>query len=693
MIPFDSLYRHGFVRVAVAVPEVGVADPALNAERTLELAHRACADGAVLTVFPELGLSSYTADDLFHQQALLDGVNTALTRVISESAEIRGLLVVGAPLRVEGRLFNCAVVVHGGEVLGVVPKSYLPNYREFYEKRYFAAARDATTDTVEIAGSTVPFGSDLLFVPSTVDGFVCHVEICEDGWVPIPPSAYAALAGATVLVNSSASDIVIGKAGYRRRLCLGHSAQYLASYLYAAAGSGESTTDLAWDGQALICENGRLLAEGSRFARTGQVVTADVDLARVAADRLRTTSFADSAHDHRDRLKRVRRIAFDLALPDRSVKLRRNIERFPYVPADPARRDERCAEVHNIQVQGLATRLAATGIGKVVIGVSGGLDSAQALIVAVKSMDRLGLARSNVLGYTMPGFATSTRTLADARRLMRVLGVSAHEIDLRPSAMQMLRDLGHPAADGAPVYDITYENVQAGERTSHLFRLANHHGGLVVGTGDLSEMALGWSTYGVGDQMAHYNVNASVPKTLIRHLIAWAADSGQFGPGAADVLRSILDTTISPELVPAAATGAQPAQSSESVVGPFELQDFHLYYLLRFGYPPSRIAYLAHHAWGEKYDLATIKHWLGVFLRRFVQTSQFKRSATPNAPKVGSGGSLSPRGDWRAPSDATATAWLGELDRAVPGDHHRASDSSRNEHRAPNSASSAKDSR
>ncbi len=416
-------------------------------------------------------------------------------------------------------------------------------------------------------------------------------------------------------------------------------------------------------------------------------MTADIDLLRLAADRLRMTSFADNVHDHRERLARLRRLEIELPIPSAAVALRREIPRFPYVPADPAVRNERCAEVHHIQVEGLSTRLAATGSQRVVIGVSGGLDSTAALIVAAKTMDRLGLPRSNVLAYTMPGFATGSRTRQDAHRLMRALGVSAHEIDIRPSATQMLRDLNHPAAEGVPRYDVTYENVQAGERTSHLFRLANQRHALVVGTGDLSELALGWCTFGVGDHMAHYSVNASVPKTLIKYLIAWAVDTGELGPDADEVLTSILATEISPELIPAengAAEGdsPQPGQSSEATVGPYELQDFHLYYLLRFGYLPSRIAYLARHAWSDRtrgrwpdlipepdrheYDLPTIKHWLAEFLRRYIQTSQFKRSTLPNAPKVGSGGSLSPRGDWRAPSDAVATAWLDELARNVP---------------------------
>ena len=681
--PFESLYSHGFARVAAGVPLVRVAEPAFNAQRSLALARQASDAGAALVVFPELGLSSYTNEDLFHQEALLRAVLEALSLVLAESASLAPLIVVGAPLQSERGLFNTAVVIHRGQVLGVVPKSYLPEYREYYEKRQFRAARDAIGDSIDVLGNTVPFGADLLFAAREMPALVVHVEICEDVWVPIPPSTYAALAGATVLANLSASNITVGKSDYRHLLCAAQSARTMAGHIYTAAGLGESTTDLAWDGQAMIHENGDRMAEAERFAADEQLILADLDLDRMLSDRASTSSYGDSIHDHRRRLARMRRIEFDLGVPDRGVRLERRVERFPYVPSDPVTRGERCEEVYNIQVRGLETRLRATGIEKVVIGISGGLDSTHALIVAARALDRLGLPRANVLAYTMPGFATSSHTLANARRLMEALEVTPGEIDIRPSATQMLRDIGHPAADGEPHYDITYENVQAGERTSHLFRLANYHGALVVGTGDLSELALGWSTYGVGDQMSHYHVNASVPKTLIQFLIRWAIDTGHFSDAANDVLGSVLDTEISPELIPHDDPDANvPGQRSETIVGPYELQDFFLYYVVRFGYGPRKLAYLAHHAWHDRgqgtwpdlipedgrhqYSLAEIKHWLGVFLERFFHTSQFKRSAIPNAPKVGSGGSLSPRGDWRAPSDSAATVWLEELREQVP---------------------------
>ena len=682
--PFRSIYSHGFIRAAVCIPRVRVADPEFNTEHTLGLARRASEIHAAVALFPELGTSAYTNEDLFHQDALLDASEAACAQLIEGSRDLSPVLLVGAPLRFEGKLFNCAVVIHRGRVLGIVPKTYLPNYREFYEKRQFTSGRDAVHREVRFLDENVPFGNDLIFDAVGVEGFALHVEICEDVWAPIPPSTYAALAGATVLANLSASNITVGKAEYRRDLCASQSGRCIAAYLYAAAGPGESTTDLAWDGHALIYENNELLAESERFADDGHLIAADVDLERLAQDRMRMTSFNDAVGDHRERVREMRRVPFEFQIPTGEIPLLRDVERFPYVPSDPAVRDERCFEAYNIQVHGLMQRLSATGIERVVLGVSGGLDSTQALIVAAKTMDRLGLPRENVLGYTMPGFATSSGTRENAWALMKALGVSAAEIDIRPSAMQMLRDLGHPYAAGEPVYDITFENVQAGERTSHLFRLANLHAGLVMGTGDLSELALGWTTYGVGDQMSHYNVNASVPKTLIQHLIRWVIETEQFDPAASATLQSVLETEISPELVPDAdGEGEAPAQSTQQKIGPYELQDFHLYYITRFGFRPSKVAFLAHHAWGDKthgswpdllppeehneYSLAEIRKWLETFLFRFFEISQFKRSAMPNGPKVGSGGSLSPRGDWRAPSDSAATVWLEELRRNVPG--------------------------
>jgi NAD+ synthase (glutamine-hydrolysing) len=677
-LDFFNPYRHGFARVAVAVPRMRVADPAFNAGETIEMLRQAAERGAVVVAFPELGLSAYTCDDLFHQRALLDACEAALARVAEATADIAAVAIVGVPLRVDHRLFNCAAVVGNGRVLGVVPKTYLPNYGEFYEARQFQAGDTAVSTSVRLGGHDVPFGADLIFETEALPLLKIACEICEDVWVPIPPSSYAALAGATVLVNLSASNITIGKADYRHRLVSVQSSRCLAAYLYSSAGLGESTTDLGWDGQALIYESGDLLAESDRFVTGSHFIVADVDLERVSRERMRLNSFGYSVEKHEKRVSAFRRVAFSLAVPSGfPLALEREVDRFPYVPADVARRDERCMEVYNIQVNALLQRLSAVGGKKLVIGISGGLDSTHALLVCAAAMDRAGLPRSDILAYTMPGFATTTRTLEQAKRLMAAVGCNAHEIDIRPSCMQMLADIGHPFARGEPVYDIAFENVQAGERTSHLFRLANFHGGFVVGTGDLSELALGWSTYGVGDHMSHYNVNASVPKTLIKHLVRWVAASGSVERGDDPVLDEILATQISPELVPGDDKG-DPQQSSEASVGPYELQDFHLYQILRYGFAPTKVAFLAWTAWRDasrgdwpdgpdvarhEYTLAEIKKHLRTFCWRFFKTSQFKRSCVPNAPKVGSGGSLSPRGDWRAPSDSEATVWLDDVER------------------------------
>ena len=680
---FHSLYTHGFARVSACVPRVKVASPQFNAEHTINLARQAADDHSVLAIFPELGLSAYSNEDLFHQDALLSASESALNTVLKASTTIPTLLVVGVPLRFDARLFNCAIVLHRGRILGVVPKTFLPNYREFYEQRQFCSAREATFNQVRLLNQDVPYGTDLLFHATDLPNFVLNVEICEDVWVPIPPSSYGALAGATVLANLSASNITIAKAAYRRDLCAGQSGRCIAAYLYTAAGQGESTTDLAWDGHALVYENGTRLAESERFSDDEQRITADIDLDRLTQERMRWTSFNDSAAHYREKLASFRRISFELGIPQGPIPLRRRVERFPYVPHDPQQWDERCYETYNIQVAGLEQRLRAIDLKKIVIGVSGGLDSTHALIVACRTMDRLNLPRTNILAYTMPGFATSDRTKANAWRLMKALKVTAEEIDIRPSCMQMLKDIGHPFGRGEQVYDVTFENVQAGERTSHLFRLANFHGGIVLGTGDLSELALGWATYGVGDHMSHYAINASVPKTLVQHLIRWETERGGLADEARAVLTDIMNTEISPELVPCKTGEAGSMQKSEDFIGPYELQDFHLYYTSRYGFLPSKVAFLAHHAWSDRtrgewppgfresnrrdYDLRSIKKWLRIFLFRFFQTSQFKRSAVPNGPKVGSGGSLSPRGDWRAPSDSDADAWLDELERNVPG--------------------------
>lgn len=688
--PFFNLYNHGFVRVAVGIPTVRVADPEYNARETIALMNRAAERKALVVGFPELGLSSYACEDLFQQQALLDSSKEALAAVLRASQDVPVVTIVGLPLVVDELLFNCAAVLSRGRLLGVIPKTYLPNYREFYEMRQFVSADCARSRTIQLLNQhDVPFGNQLLFRLADQPGCTLHIEICEDLWVPIPLSSYAAMAGATVLINLSASNVTIGKAEYRRQLVASQSARCLAAYLYTSAGFGESTTDLAWDGHGMIYENGTALAESTRFSYESQLLLGDLDTDRLAQDRLRQTSFGDSVRRHKAEISAFRTIPVYGDPPRRErLLLARSYERFPYVPGDPHQRDERCREVYEIQVQGLVKRLQSAGINKVVIGVSGGLDSTQALIVCAKAMDVLCLPRTNILGYTLPGFATSKRTLDQAWRIMRATGCTAQAIDIRPSAEQMLKNIGHPQASGQTVYDTTFENVQAGERTSLLFRLANHQGALVVGTSDLSELALGWCTYGIGDHMAHYHVNASVPKTLIQHLIRWVATTKQLGDEASSVLADILETKISPELVPGEDRAGQPIQHSEDIVGPFDLQDFFLYYLLRFGYSPPKIAFLAYNTWCERregdksdilafnpcqYSMSEIKAWMRVFLDRFFHTSQFKRSAIPNAPKVGSGGSLSPRSDYRAPSDGEATVWLSKLDE-IPDGEMRAGD-------------------
>ncbi|MFF5011137.1 NAD(+) synthase [Streptomyces phaeochromogenes] len=669
-----SIYQHGFARIAACTGHAAIADPPANAEAVLRQGRRCAQDGVAVAVFPELCLSGYSIEDLLLQDALLDEVEAALQTVVAGSADLLTVLVVGAPLRHRHRIYNCAVMVHRGRILGVAPKSYLPNYREFYERRQIAAGDDERGGTIRVGGETVPFGTDLLFAAEDVPGLVLHAEICEDMWVPVPPSAEAALAGATVLLNLSGSPITVGRAEDRRLLCRAASARCLAAYVYAAAGLGESSTDLSWDGQTMIYENGELLAETDRFPLDDQYAVADIDLDLLRQARARMGTFDDNRRTHAARTSDFRSVLFRLDPPATDLGLRRRVERFPFVPADPSRLAQDCYEAYNIQVTGLQQRLAAIGGPKVVIGVSGGLDSTHALIVAARAMDRAGRPRSDILAFTLPGFATSEGTKSNAHKLMRSLGVTAAELDITPTARLMLQEIEHPFSSGEPVYDVTFENVQAGLRTDYLFRLANQRGGIVLGTGDLSELALGWCTYGVGDQMSHYNVNSGVPKTLIQHLIRWVISSGQFEEETNETLAAILDTEISPELVP-----GEELQSTESKIGPYALHDFTLFHILRHGFRPSKIGFLAWHAWHDQgagvwppgfpeakrtaYDVQEIRHWLETFCRRFFGFAQFKRSAMPNGPKVLAGGSLSPRGDWRAPSDSTAAVWLRDLAR------------------------------
>ncbi|MEU4360800.1 NAD(+) synthase [Promicromonospora sp. NPDC023987] len=700
---FYNAYAQGFARVAACTIPVAVADPAANAAAILEQARRLHDDGVAVAVFPELCLSGYAIDDLLMQDALLESVLEALAEVRQASLDLTTMLVVGAPLLVGSRLLNAAVVVHRGRILGVAPKSYLPNYREFYEKRQFAPG-DEYRGTLSLLDEEVPIGPDLIFRADDVPGLDLHVEVCEDMWVPVPPSALAALAGATVLLNLSASPVTVARAEDRRLIVRSGSYRCTAAYVYTAAGQGESSTDLSWDGQTMVYEAGDLLGETERFPDGARATVVDVDLDRLRQERLRQGTFDDnrrglgmgvagfstgsttgggSTTGTGATSRGFRDVTFSVHPPQGDIGLRRKVDRFPFVPDDPERLAQDCYEAYNIQVTGLEQRLRAIGQPKIMIGVSGGLDSTHALIVAAKAMDRLGRPRTDIHAFTMPGFATGAETKDRAIRLAEALGVTFQELDIRPAAEQMLRDLDHPFSDGVKQYDVTFENVQAGLRYDYLFRLANHRGGIVLGTGDLSELALGWCTYGVGDQMSHYAVNTGVPKTLIQHLIRWSIDSGQLAAEASSpvnaVLAEILEQEITPELIPTE-EGETP-QSTEATVGPYALQDFTLFHVLRRGYRPSKIAFLAWQAWhavddGEwppgfpssgrtEYDLATIRRWLDVFVRRFF-ASQFKRSALPNGPKVSPGGTMSPRGDWRMPSDAPPAAWLTELENNVP---------------------------
>jgi NAD+ synthase (glutamine-hydrolysing) len=683
-VEFYSAYDQGFARIAACTIPVAVADPAANARAVLAQARECHEEGVAVAIFPELALSGYSADDLFLQDTLLAAVDEAVAEIVEASADLLPVLAVGAPLVHSTRVLNCAVVIHRGRVLGVAPKSYLPTYREFYERRWFAPGDDRRGTTIRVAGADVPLGPDLVFDATDVSGLRLHVEICEDMWVPVPPSAEAALAGATVLTNLSGSPITVARAEDRRLLVRSASARCSAAYAFAAGGQGESTTDLSWDGQTMIYECGELLDETDRFPDGPRRSVADVDLDRIRQERLRQGTFDDNRRGLEARLApstthEFRSIPFELAPPTDDIGLRRKVDRFPFVPDDPERLALDCYEAYNIQVSGLEQRLHSIGQPKIIIGVSGGLDSTHALIVAARAMDRLGRDRSDIHAFTLPGFATGDTTKSYATRLAKSLGATFEEIDITAAANQLLTDLDHPYAEGREVYDVTFENVQAGLRTDYLFRLANHRGGIVLGTGDLSELALGWCTYGVGDQMSHYNVNAGVPKTLIQHLIRWVSDNGEFEEETNDLLREIVAQEITPELIPTREDRLP--QSTEESVGPYSLQDFTLFHVLRYGMRPGRIAFLAWHAWrdataGEwppnfpddrrvSYDLPVIRQWLEVFIKRFF-ASQFKRSALPNGPKVSAGGTMSPRGDWRMPSDASAAAWLADLEATVP---------------------------
>ena len=635
----------GFLKVAAAVPHVRVADCDYNTERMAAMAEEAARRGVEIVAFPELGVTAYTCGDLLLQQTLLDAADEALERLVRATRKLPLTLIAGAPLRHGSTLYNCAVVFTQGKVLGVVPKTYIPDYGEFYENRWFASGAGISDEHIAVAGQQADFGADLTF---EVNGAEFGIEICEDLWTAAPPSSQLALNGAKVIFNLSASPESVGKHAYLRQLVAQQSGRAIAAYVYCSAGFGESTTDLVFAGNAVIAENGCILREAARFSPDEQLVVADVDIERLEFERRRNTSF-------RANEGATENTVIEMEIPEglRGVALDRDIDPMPFVPKDEADRSERCEEIFRIQSHGLAQRMVHTRSEKAVVGISGGLDSTLALLVTARTFDFLHLDRAGIIGITMPGFGTTDRTYNNALELMRGLGVTIREIPIRDACTQHFQDIGlDPGCRGA-----AYENAQARERTQILMDVANMEGGLVIGTGDLSELALGWATYN-GDQMSMYGVNASVPKTLVRHLVKWAAATEQDAATRATLL-DIIDTPVSPELLPADDNG-KIAQKTEDLVGPYELHDFFLYNFLRAGYGPAKILLLAEQAFDGSYDRAAILRWLTVFVRRFF-TQQFKRSAMPDGPKVGSV-TLSPRGDWRMPSDASAAAWLRELD-------------------------------
>jgi NAD+ synthase (glutamine-hydrolysing) len=660
--------NHGFIRVAAASPMLRVADCAANAQRTISMMELAESRGVAVLVFPEMGLTGYTCNDLFFQKTLQQGAVEALAHVVEASVNYGGLAIVGLPLLIDDQIFNCAAVMSAGKLLGVIPKTYLPTYKEFYDARFFAPASTAYSKSIRPLGDDVPFGNDLLFPAANVPGLIVGVEICEDLWGPVPPSSLQSFRGATVLTNLSASNETIGKAGYRRQLVGNQSARCIAGYVYCSAGVGESTTDLVFGGHCLIAENGILLGETERFRRDDQFLAADIDLDRLRVNRALTTSFNDAILApaiHQE----YRQIPFTVAERRTGARLLREIEAHPFVPAATEELRERCEEIFLTQVSGLAKRLEHVGKTPVAIGISGGLDSTLALLILCKTLDALGSNRERIRALTMPGFGTSKQTLGNAVALMNALNVSFKEIDIRAMCFAEMKALGHAPfginLEGLDLEgfmarlpkdkraDLTFENIQARVRTSLLMNT-----GFVVGTGDLSELALGWCTYNA-DHMSMYNPNISIPKTLVKFLVRWAAEN-EFEGEARKTLLAIVATEPSPELLPLDADGK--LQSTESAIGPYELHDFFLYHFLRFGSPPSKILFLAEQAkFDRDYTRDEIKNWLRVFLRRFFN-NQFKRSCLPDGPKVGSV-SLSPRGDWRMPSDAQVALWLADLDQ------------------------------
>ncbi|MGI6776923.1 MAG: NAD(+) synthase [Acetivibrionales bacterium] len=639
--------NYGFVRVAAAVPRLRVADCKYNAQNIIDLINKAEEHSVQFVVFPELSITSYTCGDLFHQKALLDSARQYLGVVLKETRGTQVVAAVGIPLVSDNQLFNCAVIIQSGRILGAVPKTFIPGYGEFYEERWFAPGTMAQNDTISLCGQQVPFGTDLLFEAEENNHVCFGVELCEDLWAPIPPSSYQAMAGAVLLFNLSASNEIIAKYEYRKQLVQQQSARCVSGYVYSSCGVDESTTDLVFGGHCLIAENGLILKESERFGRIGQLIFSEVDIDRLVNDRIKNTSFMEASAIDEFRRSRYNLKRIDLPALSRPINI------YPFVPSDVKSRDERCRNIFSIQTAGLAKRLEHTGTERAVIGVSGGLDSTLALLVTAKTFDLLSMPRENILAITMPGFGTTDETYNNAQKLMKSMNVTVKEINIKEACLWHFEDIGH----NPDIHDVTYENVQARERMQILMDLANKIGGIVIGTGDLSELALGWSTYN-GDHMSMYAVNCGVPKTLVRYLVGWVADNVMHND-TRDVLHRIINTPISPELLPPGANG-EINQKTEDIIGPYELHDFFLYHMVRYGAPPDKMLFLAKQAFDGKYSKNEIKRWLILFIKRFFR-QQFKRSCLPDGPKVGTI-SLSPRGDWRMPSDAEPDLWLDILE-------------------------------
>lgn len=638
---------YGFIKVAAAVPELKIADCIFNVEKIVEMLKEAEESGVQIVVFPELSLTAYTCGDLFQQQLLLQEALNGLRKVAESTRSLNILAIVGIPLLVDNQLFNCAAVVQEGRILGIVPKTYIPGYKEFYEERWFASGNHAKSGEADLFGERIPFGTDLLFEAKSQHNICFGVEICEDLWAPIPPSSYQAIAGAALIFNLSASNEIIGKYEYRRELVCQQSGKCIGGYIYTSSGIDESTTDVVYGGHALIAENGGLLQESERFLRKGHIIVSEIDVQKLQNDRIKDTSFMEGILS-----RSFRKVSFSLNEMQNEL-LTRHVEPHPFVPSNETIRDVRCKEIFSIQTAGLARRMVHTGMKRAVVGVSGGLDSTLALIVTAKTFDMLGIPRENIIAVTMPGFGTTDTTYDNAVQLIQSIKAEFHEINIKQACLQHFKDIGHDPS----IHDVTYENVQARERTQILMDIANKQNGLVIGTGDLSELALGWCTYN-GDHMSMYSVNCSIPKTLIKYLVRWASYN-MTEKAAAEVLQRILDTPITPELLPPDKKG-KIQQKTEDIIGPYELHDFFLYHTLRYGASPKKVLFLAGQAFKGSYDENAIKGWLKVFYKRFFQ-QQFKRSCLPDGPKVGTI-SLSPRGDWRMPSDASVQMWLKELE-------------------------------